>query len=200
MNDFDRLLRHLSERLASPHDLPVRTDGTPQAAVTIILREIRNDAEMLIIKRAEREGDPWSGQLALPGGRADETDADLMVTAARETQEEIGINLFEGGRFIGALPIIDTRNPRLPDLDIQPFVAMAPAASSVRLSGEVAAIYWVSINQLRRDGASIEYRFQHGDLILKRPAYPSAGGPIWGITERILTSFLTLLNDEPTNR
>ncbi len=194
MNDFDLLLRHLSERLASPHGLPVRTDGTPQAAVTIILREIRNDAEMLIIKRAECEGDPWSGHLALPGGRVDAADVDLMATAARETQEEIGINLFEGGLFIGALPIINIRNPRLPDLDILPFVAIAPAASSVRLNGEVAAIYWVSINQLRRDGASIEYRFKHDDLILKRPAYPSAGGLIWGITERILTSFLSLLD------
>ena len=194
MNDFDLLLRHLSERLASPHGLPVRTDGTPQAAVTIILREIRNDAEMLIIKRAECEGDPWSGHLALPGGRVDAADVDLMATAARETQEEIGINLFEGGLFIGALPIINIRNPRLPDLDILPFVAIAPAASSVRLNGEVAAIYWVSINQLRRDGASIEYRFKHDDLIFRRPAYPSAGGLIWGITERILTSFLSLLD------
>jgi 8-oxo-dGTP pyrophosphatase MutT (NUDIX family) len=197
MSDFDQLLEGLRQRLATPHDLPVRVGGVAQAAVTILLREAASDAELLIIKRTERAGDPWSGHLALPGGRADATDADLMATAARETREEIGIVLSDG--FLGALPVLDTRNPRLPELEIQPFVAVAPAADA-RLSAEVAAVYWVSLAQLRRTGTSIQYQFKDGDLLLRRPAYPaypaypSAGGPIWGITERILTRFLTLLD------
>jgi 8-oxo-dGTP pyrophosphatase MutT (NUDIX family) len=204
MTHFDLFLEVLRERLAPPHDLPIRAirpgsmNGAPQAAVTILLREAPKDAEMLIIKRAERAGDPWSGHLALPGGRADAGDANLMATAARETWEEVGINLeagpLEGGHFVGALPLLDTRNPRLPDLEIRPFVAVAPERAAARLSEEVAALYWVSVAGLRRDGASIEYKFKDGDLILKRPAYPSAGGPIWGITERILTSFLSFLD------
>jgi 8-oxo-dGTP pyrophosphatase MutT (NUDIX family) len=194
MNPFEQTLRRLEARLTPLANLRVAIDRVPQAAVTIILREAREGVELLIIKRAEREGDPWSGHLALPGGRADATDRNLLATAARETQEEIGVNLLDGGRFLGRLPLVDTRNARLPDLEITPFVALAPPDFSVRLNGEVHSTFWVSIDALKRDGASIEYRFQHGDLILKRPAYPSEGGPIWGITERIITSFLSHLD------
>src|SRR5262249_48593358 len=157
-------------------------ERVPQAAVTMILRDHQDKAELLIIRRAECEGDPWSGHLALPGGRVEISDTDLMATAARETHEEIGINLNKGGRFIGKLPLIDTRNPLLPHLEITPFVAVAPGNFAIQLSAEVASVFWVSIDRLKREGASTEYKFKHGDVIIKRAAYPSEGGPIWGIT------------------
>jgi hypothetical protein len=62
------------------------------------------------------------------------------------------------------------------------------------LSPEVAAFFWVPIAPLKREGPSLEYKFKHGDLIFKRPAYPSEGGPIWGITERILSNFFSLVD------
>ena len=194
MDPFEQTLRQLEARLTPAGNLRIAIDRAPQAAVTIILREAIEGAELLIIKRAEREGDPWSGHLALPGGRADATDHDLLATAVRETHEEIGVRLLDGGRFLGCLPLVDTRNPLLPNLEITPFVALAPSNLAMQLNGEIHSTFWVSIGALKRDGASIEYRFQHGDLILKRPAYPSEGGPIWGITERIITSFLSLLD------
>ena len=40
---------------------------------------------VLLMKRTERAGDPWSGHISLPGGRHDRTDADLLATAIRET-------------------------------------------------------------------------------------------------------------------
>jgi 8-oxo-dGTP pyrophosphatase MutT (NUDIX family) len=197
MNNFNQLLRQIEARLSPLHNLHFETKHVPQAAVTLILRESQDETQLLIIKRAEFEGDPWSGHLALPGGRAETIDADLLATAARETHEEIGINLNNGGRFIGQLPIIDTRNSLLPQLEITPFVAIAPVVFSMQLSSEVANVFWVPIDHLKREGASIEYQFTQGDLIMKRPAYPCEGGPIWGITERILTSFFSLLDKIP---
>jgi 8-oxo-dGTP pyrophosphatase MutT (NUDIX family) len=194
MSDFELVRQQLDERLTPSHPLRIELDRVPQAAVTILLRELQGAPQLLIIKRAERNGDPWSGHLALPGGRAEPGDSDLLATAARETYEEIGVNLEDGGRFLGHLSPIAVRNPILPQLEIIPFIALAPQNFSIQLSEEVNAIFWVSINQLKRAGLSDEYRMQYGELLIKRSAYPSEAGPIWGITERILTNFLSLLD------
>jgi 8-oxo-dGTP pyrophosphatase MutT (NUDIX family) len=189
-HDFELLCRQLSEKLSPLAGLQIEPDRIPQAAVTIILREEEGTAQALIIKRAERPGDHWSGDLALPGGRVDpRTDADLLATAARETYEEVGIDLI-GGSFIGRLPLITPNNKLLPRIEIAPFVAVAPAIFSLRLNHEVDSVFWVSICQLKRAGLSAEFRMKIGDVVKQWPAYPSAGGPIWGITERILSSFL----------
>src|SRR5262249_61528888 len=99
-------------RLAPPRRIPIERDRVPQAAVSLILSEAQGSAQALIIKRAERPGDHWSGHLALPGGRAQDEDADLIATAARETYEEVGIDLLEGGEFIGRLEILTPTNWR----------------------------------------------------------------------------------------
>jgi 8-oxo-dGTP pyrophosphatase MutT (NUDIX family) len=197
MNDFLTIRRQLTERLAPLAALKLEPERIPQAAVALILREVGGSAEALIIKRAEREGDPWSGNLALPGGRAQASDKDLLATAARETHEEVGVDLLSGGEFIGQLPLIAPRNPRLPALEITPLVAIAPLEHEFRLSDEVADVFWISIARLKREGNSAEYRRASGGVMQKWPAYQLEAGRndlIWGITERILTNFLELLD------
>jgi 8-oxo-dGTP pyrophosphatase MutT (NUDIX family) len=194
MNDFEIIRRKLDERLAPPHSLSIEPDRVPQAAVSLILREVEGAAHALIIKRAERPGDPWSGHLALPGGRAQAGDKDLLETAARETYEEVGMNLLAGGAFVGQLETLAPDNPRLPRIEIIPFVAVAPADFALNLNHEVAHAFWISVSNLRREGRSTFYSFRVGEVVGKWPAYPSEGGPIWGITERILTEFLALLD------
>ena len=194
MSDFELIRRHLDQRLAPPHSLRIEHERIRQAAVTVLLREEPGAAELLIIKRAEREGDPWSGHLALPGGRAELLDADLMATAARETYEEVGIDLLNGGVFIGQLPLIQPNAPRLPRIEITPLVAIAPLSLSIHLSEEVDRVFWVPVGQLKRAGLSDVYAMRFGELVQKWPAYASEHGPIWGITERILTSFLELMD------
>jgi len=194
MNDFEIIRRKLGRRIAPPLRLPVEPERIPQAAVALILREAEGAAQGLIIKRAERPGDHWSGHLALPGGRAQIGDADLIATAARETYEEVGIDLSDGGEFIGQLDLLVPSNPRLPRLEIAPFVAIAPPQFTLNLNGEVAQAFWVSIAVLKNEGRSSFFSMRLGDVINKWPAYHSEGGPIWGITERILTNFLSLLD------
>jgi 8-oxo-dGTP pyrophosphatase MutT (NUDIX family) len=194
MGDFQMLRRQLERRLATPRRLPIERDRVPQAAVSLILSETQGAARALIIKRAERPGDHWSGHLALPGGRAQDEDADLIATAARETYEEVGIDLLDGGEFIGQLEILVPTNARLPRLEITPFVAVAPPKFTLRLNGEVARAFWISIADLKREGRSSFFSMPENGVINKWPAYPSEGGPIWGITERILTNFLALLD------
>ena len=71
------------------------------AAVALMLRE-REGLEVFVIKRADRVGDPWSGHMALPGGRKEPTDEDAYDTARRETIEEVGVDLSEG-KLLGRL-------------------------------------------------------------------------------------------------
>lgn len=194
MNSFEFTLRQLTERLSPLDDLKLEPERIPQAAVALILREQSGDTEALIIRRAEREGDPWSGNLALPGGRAQTDDHDLLATAARETHEEVGVDLHKGGEFIGRLPLISTRNPRLPRLEITPLVAVAPPELSFQFSDEVATAFWVSIGRMKREGRSGEHHWRFDGATQKWPGYPTEQGLIWGITERILTNFLQLLD------
>lgn len=198
MNEFKMIRRQLAERLTPPHTLRIEPERIRQAAVTLILREAAGAAEVLIIKRAEFEGDPWSGHLALPGGRAEAHDEDLLATAARETREEIGVELLDAAsdrtRFIGQLPLIAPRNPGLPRIEITPLVALAPPELTLQLNGEVETAFWVSVSRLKREGTSATYFWRYRDVIVKRPAYPTESGLIWGITERILTNFLELLD------
>lgn len=194
MSDFEIIRRKLGHRLAAPRHILIEPERVPQAAVSLILREAQGSAQALIIKRAERPDDHWSGHLALPGGRAQTEDVDLIATAARETFEEVGIDLFDGGGFIGQLDMLATTNPRLPRLEITPFVAIAPPGFTLNLSDEVAGVFWLSVAGLKREGRSSYFSIRMGDVINKWPAYPSEGGPIWGITERILTNFLSLLD------
>lgn len=194
-HEFKLLCSRLSERLAPLAGIEIEPDRIPQAAVTIILREHEAAPQALIIKRAERPGDHWSGHLALPGGRVDpRIDADLLATAAREIKEEVGIDLSQGGSFLGRLPALTPNNPLLPRIEIVPFVAVAPSSFSIEKNqAEVEAVFWVPVCRLKQAGLSAEFRLTIGDTVRKWPAYPSDGGPIWGITAQILTGFLASL-------
>src|SRR4051812_9489869 len=86
-----RLLRSLAER---PGRVVDAAREVRRAAILLALR-MREDGEpeVLMIKRADAEGDPWSGHIALPGGRMEPGDRDLSDTAVRETREETGVDV-----------------------------------------------------------------------------------------------------------
>ena len=97
-------------------------EGAGRAAVALLLRPTWAEPELLLIRRAEREGDPWSGHMALPGGRAAPSDPDPVATAARESAEEVGIDPARAGRLLGALDEVAPRSTRGPaGLVVSPF-------------------------------------------------------------------------------
>lgn len=174
--------------------------STPRtAAVAAILRSAPAAAdgagaalELLLIRRAEREGDVWSGHIALPGGHSEPQDHDAVATAVRETMEEIGVDLSApGATLLGALPALGPLSPQLPALTVLPFVWHV-AHAEPGTSDEVAATYWVPLAQLRSD----EYRTQHVLHIADgtERTFPaiSIGGdvPLWGMTHRIVETLL----------
>jgi len=166
-----------------------RHDETIEAGVLLVLRT-RDPLELLIIKRAEVEGDPWSGHMALPGGRREDRDPDLLRTALRETREETGILVPDAAVF-GRLDEVRPRTRRLVPIIIAPFLAMVPAETEGTPSPrEVDALIWVPVPALGSEEAVSEVVI---DLERESRAFPSLtynDHVIWGLTHRILTQFL----------
>ena len=165
-----------------------------RAAVALIIRFRDPDSpEILLIRRAEYEGDPWSGHVALPGGRQERGDANLERTAVRETFEEISLDISQCGEIIGRLSDVIPQNPRLPHILIRPFVAVVDDNTAVlELSSEVAAAFWIPVSQLRdpvtRASSVISARGETFDVF----GYRLGEHFVWGLTEKILREFLEL--------
>ena len=87
--------------------------------------------------------------MALPGGRRDPEDDDLLATAIRETSEEVGISISRD-RLVGALPDVVPRTPTLPPIAVRPFLLAVPSHPTLRLNPEVAAATWVDLEELVR--------------------------------------------------
>lgn len=189
----------LSEALASyaadADDPPPPDPDYLQAAVSVVVRA-NHDLELLLIKRARSERDPWSGHMALPGGRKDMEDANLQATAVRETREETGLDLAAVGMSLGRLDEIAPGTVRLPKLTIAPFVYGVPrSAEATVASREVDAIHWVSLDVLRAPDTHGEVEIPLPGGASTFPCFHVAGEIVWGLTYRILQQFLALYPD-----
>jgi 8-oxo-dGTP pyrophosphatase MutT (NUDIX family) len=202
--ELDRLERHphvarLRRSLAEHPPVVVEPEPHMRLAAILLALRARSDGEpeLLMIKRAEAEGDPWSGHIACPGGRMEPGDQDLAVTAVRETWEETGVDVSRDGRLLGHLDDISPRTPALPPIVIRPYVALVRAAVQIVPSREVAQAFWVPVSALRErtawgigrvlvGGGEREVSvFQHGEYV------------VWGLTERVLRQLLTYIGEPP---
>ena len=181
-------LARLRERLAAHR--PVAGDDDASliwAAVAVVV--VPSPDAVLLIRRAERAGDPWSGHMALPGGRRDPADQDLIDTAVRETYEEVGLQL-ERADLLGGLDDVVPRTPVLPPIAVRPYVFGLSERPSLTPNPEVAGIRWVHLDHLLHPetyhSARLEIRGEPRDF----PAYRVDESIVWGMTERILTGLL----------
>jgi len=181
----------VTRALAARPGVPAGRDGTfREAAVALVLRPIENDdAELLLIRRAERADDPWSGQIGLPGGGVDATDRSLEQTAIRETREEVGLDLDVHGRVLGVLDDLRPRTPHLPSIIVRPFVTVYTGDPAVTISDEVAEARWVPLSALRRPEARARTTVRARGVTFEVEAVQHGDFTIWGMTERILTGF-----------
>jgi len=179
------LARYGAQEISAPEARP--------AAVALILVEQSGGLEALFIKRAARVGDPWSGQVAFPGGRRDPEDADLLATAIRETREETGVELSDAER-LGVLDDLYPRTPTLPPVRVRPFVFALPARRPLIATAEVERAFWVPLAHIVEPGVRREVKLLVGGVERVFPAYDLGEDVIWGMTERILTPFLDLLD------
>ncbi len=167
-------------------------DARP-AAVALVLLEGPRGLELILIKRAERGDDPWSGQIALPGGRYEGGDRDLEATAVRETSEETGVDL-SGAERLGALDDLYPRTSLLPPVVVRPFVFALTRRAALVPSDEVQRAFWLPLGRLSEPGVRREVTVTVRGGAHTLPAYLVDDDLIWGMTERILTPFVDLVS------
>jgi 8-oxo-dGTP pyrophosphatase MutT (NUDIX family) len=162
-------------------------DENASAAVAILIKEIEDDLELFLVKRAVVNGDPWSGDIAFPGGKRSSEDNNIYDTAKRELREETGIDL-NGFEFVGVMPI-EQSNIETP-ITVQPFIFYFKDMPSIKLSYELQSYLWAPLRELKatRTRSSVK-----GSDV---PIFSFNDEVVWGLTFRILEKFLDLLEED----
>ncbi len=151
--DLDELRRAIRQRPGRAVEAEA-----PRAAVASIFRPGDAGTEVLLIERTRRAGDPWSGHMAFPGGRAEEHDADSQATAERETREEIGLDLGSAER-LGRLDDLDGRRATGRRMIVSAHVYSLPnGGAQLTPNHEVAAALWVPLAELLSPERYVDYR------------------------------------------
>jgi 8-oxo-dGTP pyrophosphatase MutT (NUDIX family) len=173
----------------------------PRAAVALLVRAGSHDLEILLIRRARRVGDPWSGHIAFPGGRSEPGDLDPVETAIRETREEVGIVLHRELQLLGALDDVEPATTRLPPLLIHPFAFQVDTEAVADTGPEVEHASWIPLGALRHPAAFTEYHHRLDEETVGRfPALAYEDYVIWGLTHRILGQFLAVASGAEERR
>jgi 8-oxo-dGTP pyrophosphatase MutT (NUDIX family) len=185
-------LDHIRRSLAVRSPVLLPTEGRSRAGVAMVLRDDPAGPSVLFIERAKRDGDPWSGHMAFPGGRVGRGDADSRAAAERETREEVGLAL-AGAEPIGRLDDRQGNPVTRPSLLISAFVYVLPAAPDLILNHEVEQAFWFPVRSLLEPARHVPYL---GRASLEYPGI-LVGEPgrhvVWGLTYSFLEAFFAVV-------
>ena len=202
MNELSNLsVTEIHQRLLSPlqptHDVPTYQNDKALKKAAVLVPFVKQDDEwhLLFIKRSEQENDRHSGQVAFAGGRHEESDDSLEMTALREAHEEVGIEP-EHVTVLGEL----NHHYSVSNYEITPIVATVPWPYDLTLQeSEVAATFTIPLSWLaNEDNYKLEKRQFDGVEIPVVYFKKYNNYLLWGATARMTLSLLTLLNVSET--
>ena len=180
----------LQDVLVRPAARLPRHGDAPEAAVVAVVHG--DPASVLFSERARVEGDPWSGDVAFPGGRRDPGDRDLRATAAREASEELGLELPDDA-WLGELDELGPVSRRKP-LVVRPFVAYLPELPVLRPNREVARVLHRPLSLLLADVGRGPMPFVWQGQSVTLPRVDFDGVRLWGMTLRMVDDLLHRLD------
>ena len=161
------------------------------AAVGLLLTPREEDYEILFVKRVERSTDPWSGQIAFPGGKIDSVDKSLKDTVIREVFEETNIRV-EEENILGVLEIIKSESSR--NIKILPFIIMLEKSPFIKLNkNELDRFFWIPYEKIETNRGITNFGSR------KIPAYIFGKDIIWGVTYNILNAFSKIIESMKTS-
>jgi 8-oxo-dGTP pyrophosphatase MutT (NUDIX family) len=169
---------------------PDPSEHDPVAAVATIVREGPDGAELLLIERAERAGDPWSGHLAFPGGKRDATDASLLHTALRETEEEVGLGLPEEAMLARLGDVVARVNGYLVAQFVFAIDGREPPLST---NGEVTAVLWVPLGLLSSPADATKLTVVADGRPIETPGVRLGSRVLWGMTYRMVQQLIAAI-------
>ncbi len=182
-------LLHLGDKFAAIN--PLNDSDHVEAVVAILLwDEPGRGLETLLVQRAEREGDPWSGQIGLPGGRVKQGDETARAALHREVEEEVGIKLEEVGIELGKLAV--GHPMRRTGMRVQPWVYGLRIKPAVNIGPtEIADSFWVNLAELPSKKKVSEITIRNEPWRVE--SFVVEGKIVWGFTYRVLTELLPIL-------
>ena len=186
--DLSSSLLHLKDELASIHRA---SDGDRVEAVVAILLwdEPGRGLQTLLVQRAEREGDPWSGQIGLPGGRVKQAVESPRAALHREVGEEVGIKLEQVGVELGSLSV--GHPMRRMEMRVQPWVYGLRTKPKVSIGSEIASSFWVNLTELPSTMKMSEITIRNEPRSVE--SFVVEGKIVWGFTYRVLTELIPIL-------
>ena len=172
-----------------------------RSAVAMILQVREGELHICMIKRAERKGDPWSGQMAFPGGRMDKTDAHGFAVAVRETEEEVGLTLGPADQCIGRLSDINARPHKGAfGMAVSPFVFRLEREVSFTPNYEVAEVVWVPLEFLLNTDNREKMVWEFKGASISMPCYFFGERRIWGLSLMMLDELMDLVEGQNPRR
>jgi 8-oxo-dGTP pyrophosphatase MutT (NUDIX family) len=154
--------------------------------VALVLRDGGRGAELLLVERAVRVGDRWSGHLAFPGGVRARGDSDLAVTAIRETREEAGLDLRADARLLGSLSDVATlAHGELRTMLVSPFVFLLAAEREPELGAELRASFWLVLPELVAQRRALRRPRRMLGWVFAPAGHPLGPARLWGLSLRI---------------
>jgi len=182
------LVEQLASRLALTTPPEPAADGVRRAAVAALLHDTP-EPRVLLMKRTEREGDPWSGHISLPGGGFHVDDGDLLSTAIRETHEELGIDL-PRDQLLGSLEPLGPRSAGPIPIQVTPFVFRTSLAPTPVCGPEAVTAFWLPLDIAVSGALDATYTYPGTQMTF--PSWNFEGHIIWGLTRRILDDLIAL--------
>ncbi|MBI1920943.1 MAG: CoA pyrophosphatase [Geobacter sp.] len=185
-------IEHIIRSISGRQPLLLPPSGPTRSAVAMILKESTLGLETLFILRAKNDRDPWSGNIAFPGGHVEAADHSPRMTAERETREETGLVL-EPSNYLGQMD--DIAGAHLPVL-VSCFVYHIPHSPSLTLNHEISRAFWLPLVSLLEPRRHAMAEVVFGSERFARPALTilGPGEPLlWGITYRLVAQFLELV-------
>lgn len=195
MMPFEPIRRALSLPV-DPVEWGAPDAGAREAAVAVVLRPVTYSPqpELLMIRRAEKEGDPWSGHMAFPGGRREPSDADLLHTARRESMEEVGLDLSQATVLGRLVPIRTPLNRTfVAQMVVHSWAFGLPEVSALRPNAEVASIHWFNLERFLRDEGRGTFTYNWQGTPLELPCVRLDGCFIWGMSLRLVDDIVERL-------
>jgi 8-oxo-dGTP pyrophosphatase MutT (NUDIX family) len=183
----------LVERLAGRR--AKRLSASKRAAVAVLVQFDQGRPEVLLMRRAEREGDRWSGQVSFPGGKEDETDTSLQATAERETLEELGFDLRGCSRYLGPLdPIRAMARGKVIPTSISPHVYLKTDDFDIVLGEEATRAFWLPLDLAYSGELNDTYPYALGPARVNLKCWRFDGEVVWGLTFEMLLSMRKVLS------
>ena len=172
-----------------------RTMAPKRAAVAALLRFDGASPELLLMRRATREGDRWSGHVSFPGGGEQASDGDLLATAIREAREEVGVDLVRSARAIGRLDdLMAVAKGKVLPMAITPYVFFQTGPVELVLGDEAEATLWLPLGEVLSGALSGTFQYRLGPIPFDLPCWRHAGHVIWGLTHKMIGQLVEIVS------